>query len=324
MWSISQPGRKALLWASILPIMLAITVGLDVGADRLLAPRYPYTAEWSSRAETLITLPGAFVGALTLLALFIVPSYLARAVRAWRQARALAGEAAIAAWTIDAATWRRFQEKLEREPRGAKGACTREALALRALAAPPEGVSVRVGRDAVLVGNRVFGLASDLREIAWMDADPDVNAEMLAFITLFHGSSRSLGAYTVEEIGLLLPVPARALDAARKVIDHFTPEAVAVFGARARRRMRIGCGLNLALLITGSVMLAFPYPVGWYGMIVIVLWLSWIVYYLMQTVIGLIAGFGRLFKVLPVLAPSTPRPSSESVKPSGARRRKRR
>jgi hypothetical protein len=324
MWSIAEPGRKALIWAGILPIMIAITAALDIGADRLLEPRYPYNPEWSSQAETLIALPGAFVGALTFLGLFIVPPYLARAVRAWRQVRSLAGEGAFAGWTVDAATWRRFQERLEREPRGAKGACTREALALRKLSAPPEGVAIRVGREAVLVGNRVFGLPGDLREIAWMEADPEVNAEMLAFITLFEGSSRSLGAYTVEEIGLLLPVPARAADAARTVIDHFTPEVLAAFDARARRRVRIGCGLNLALMVTGFVMLAFPYPISLYGMIVIALWLSWVVYLLMQVVIGLIAGFGRLFKVVGPIVPGTPEPSAKRVRPSAARRRGRR
>jgi hypothetical protein len=324
MWSIAEPGRKALIWASILPLMLAITAGLDIGADRLVEPHYPYTAQWSDNARTLITLPGAFVGALTFLGLFIVPPYLARAVRAWRQARSLAGEGAFAGWTVDAATWRRFQERLEREPRGAKGACTREALALRKLSAPPEGVAIRVGREAALVGNRVFGLPGDLREITWMEADPDVNAEMLAFITLFEGSSRSLGAYTVEEIGLLLPVPARAADAARTVIDHFTPEVVAAFEARARWRVRIGCGLNLALMATGFAMLAFPYPIGWYGMIVIALWLAWVVYILMQVVIGLIAGFGRLFKVVGPILPETPESSAKRVRPPAAPRHKRR
>jgi hypothetical protein len=308
--------------------MTAISLGLLLGADRLLAPRYPDTPHWSSTAETLIVLPGALIGALTFLGLFIVPPYLGRAVSAWRRARALAGDEAIAGWTVDAATWRRFQERLEREPRGAKGVCTREALALRNLTAPSEGVVVRVGREAVLVGNRVFGLtgdgASDLREITWMEADPEVNAEMLAFITLFEGSSRSLGAYTVEEIGLLLPVPARATDAARKVIDHFTPEVLAAFDARARRRARIGCALNLALMATGFAMLAFPYPIGWYGMIVIALWLSWVVYLLMQVVIGLIAGFGRLFKVVGPILPGTPEPSAKRVRPSAARRRGRR
>jgi hypothetical protein len=320
MWSIAEPGRKALIWASILPIMIAITVALDIGAERLLEPRYPYTPEWSSQAETLIALPGAFVGALTLLGLFIVPPHLARAVGAWRRAHSLAGDGAFAGWTVDAATWRRFQERLEREPRGAKGACTRSALALRKLSASSEGIAIRVGREAVLVGNRVFGLPGDLREISWLEADPDVNAEMLAFITLFEGSSRSLGAYAVEEIGLLLPVPARAADAARKVIDHFTPDVLAAFDARRRRRARIGCGLYLALCVVSMAALASAaifdtYTIGWYGLILFALLLIPVVYVLIHAVIGMIAGFGRLFKVVGPIAPPSPRPSGARVRP---------
>lgn len=315
MWSMRHPTRTGLIWVSVPLIGLMLTAAFAVLGDRVTASYHAASKTPASTTETLIALPGAFSGAIFLLSLFIVPPHIARAWRAWRYMRRLAkpeSASLVAGWTVNASTWARFQRDLQdARDKGDGDGLSKMALSLADLDAPAAGVDIRVGEEGVRVGARYFalrgGLSSSLTGVAsgaLGRGAPRPGADYLAFVSTFEGSSRSLGAYAVEEIGLLVPVPPANRAAMQRVLDHFTPAAIAALAARDARRGRVGCLLNLSLLAVSIGMLAPSaifdgyYRVGWYGLQLFAVWLAWLAYYLIQGIFGMIVGLGHMIRMM--------------------------
>jgi hypothetical protein len=313
MWSMRNPARTGLIWAGAPLVALIMTVGLSALGDWLIL-HGPDRETVSPTAETLIALPGALAGAIFVVSLFVVPTYVARAWRGWRQIRRLRepGSASpIARWTVNAPTWRQFQsDLLDAWGRDGRHGLSKMALSLCDLDAPTAGVEICVGEEGVQVGAQYFALrggrSAHLTEVAAGDLGRGASrsgADYLAFVSTFEGYSRSLGAYRVEEIGLLIPVPPLARAAMRGTIDHFTPEAIAALQARDARLGRIGCLLNLSLLAVSVAMIATfavfdVQQAGWYGLLLFMIWAAWLVFYLIQFLIVLIAGFGHMIRMV--------------------------
>jgi len=313
MWSLRHPTQTGLIWVSVPLIGLMLTVAFVVLGDRVTASYYAASKTLSSTTETLIALPGALSSAIFFLSLFIVPPYIAKAWRASRYMRRLAkpeSASLVAGWTVTASNWARFQRDLRNaRDKGDGDGLSRMAMSLCDLDAPATGVDIRVGEEGVQVGARYFalrgGLSSSLTGVmpgALGRGAPRSGADYLAFVSTFEGSSRSLGAYAVEEIGLLVPVPDRA--AMQRVLDHFTPAAIAELAARDARRGRVGCLLNLSLLAVSIGMMAPSaifggyYQIGWYGFELFAVWLAWLAYYLIQVVFGMVVGLGHMLRMM--------------------------
>ncbi|WP_449328597.1 hypothetical protein [Sphingopyxis sp. 550A] len=303
-----------MIWISVPLIGLLLTAAFVVLGDKVTTSYYAAAKTASSTTETLIALPGAFSSAIFFLSLFIVPPYIAKAWRAWRYMRRLAEQGSaslIAGWTVTASDWARFQRDLQgAHDKGDGDALSKLALSLCDLDAPEAGVDIRVGEEGVQVGARYFalhgGLSSSLTAVApgvLGRTAPRPGADYLAFVSTFEGSSRSLGAYAVEEIGLMVPVPPPARAAMQRVLDHFTPAAIADLKARDAQRGRIGCLLNLGLLAVSIGMLAIYgifdiQSAGWYGLLLFAAWLVWLAFYLMQVVVALVVGLGHMIRMM--------------------------
>jgi hypothetical protein len=312
MWGMRNPIRTGLIWVSVPLIGLLLTMGFVVLGDRMTATYDAASKMPSSTTQTLLVLPGAFSAAIFFLSLFIAPPYIAKAWRAWRHMRGLAepGSAGlVAGWTVTAPIWTRFQRDL-RDARDKGDGLSNMALSLCDLDAPATGIDIRIGEEGVQVGARYFALrggrSSSLTAVAPGALGRDAarsGADHLAFVSAFEGSSRSLGAYTVEEIGLIVPVPPPARAAMQRVLDHFTPAAIADLKARDARRGRIGCLLNLGLLAVSIGMLAIYgifdiQSAGWYGLLLFAVWLVWLTFYLMQVVVALVVGLGHMIRMM--------------------------
>lgn len=315
MWSLRHPTRTGLIWVSVPLIGLMLTVAFVVLGDRLIDSYYAASKTPSSAIQTWVLVPSAVSGAIFFLSLFIVPPYIAKAWRAWRYMRRLAEpESAnlVAGWTVTASNWAQFQRDLRNaRDKGDGDGLSKMAMSLCDLDAPATGVDIRVGEEGVQVGARYFalrgGLSSSLTGVmpgALGRGAPRSGADYLTFVSTFEGSSRSLGAYAVEEIGLLVPVPPADRAAMQRVLDHFTPAAIVDLAARDARRGRVGCLLNLSLLAVSIGMMAPSaifggyYQIGWYGLELFAVWLAWLVYYLIQVIFGMIVGLGHMLRMM--------------------------
>jgi hypothetical protein len=312
MWGMRNPIRTGVIWFGVPLIGLMLTAAFVVAGDWATASYRAAAKTPSSATETWMVLPGAISGAIFFLSLFIAPPYIAKAWRAWRSMRRLAepGSASLVAhWTVNASIWARFQRDL-RDSRDKGDGLSSMALSLCDLDSPATGIDIRVGEEGVQVGARYFALrggrSSSLTAVSPGALGRDSahsGADYLAFVSTFQGYSRSLGAYTVEEIGLIVPVPRPAGAAMQRVLDDFTPTAIADLAARDARRGRIGCLLNLGLLAVSIGMLAIYgifdiQSAGWYGLLLFAAWLVWLVSYLMQVVVALVVGLGHMLRMM--------------------------
>lgn len=137
---------------------------------------------------------------------------------------------------------------------------------------PPEGMEIRIGPDAMLVGDGCYGLGyfasrGKLVEVALLEGRP----AMLEFTTHQPGKNSRIAVFRV-------PVPDMARDQARAVVDHFgrtidparrdtirghfanhfqaaTGDAGEAEVARARERNRTWTGAGIALFLVGGLIL---------------------------------------------------------------------
>lgn len=189
----------------------------------------------------------------------------------WRKREALrAGTGVLARWRVGMLDWAAFRRR--DAARGDLFHSLRNRLRLPA-ELPPEGLEIRVGGDALLVGDGCYGLGyfasrGKLVDVAAVDGQP----EMLEFVT--HQQGRNHSRLAIFRV----PVPAGARDAVRTLLDHFagtidprrrdsarirfaphfqaaTGDAGEVEAARAEDWRRHWRSLGFGLLVTGAVML---------------------------------------------------------------------
>ena len=212
--------RRPGLWA-IIGLALAVA-GLVVAWLRLQANRGMPAWQPGSRASQSILQIGLalLIGGLVLAGI---------ACLVLRKRNQLArGEGVIAHWRVGLLDWDSFQRR--DAARDVLFRSLRNRLRLPA-ELPPEGMEIRVGADALLVGDGCYGLGyfasrGKLVDVGLVEGRP----AMLEFTTLQTGKNSS------RIVVFRVPVPATARAGAQAVLDHFSDTIDQRRRARARSR----------------------------------------------------------------------------------------
>jgi hypothetical protein len=194
----------------------------------------------------------------------------------------------IASWTVEAADWERFRQELRQQRTVSplkrareEGLFRKAALSLCDLESPPGGVEIRIGCEAILVGDWYFALEDmNLSEVAparSQHASPVWGMDLLAFIVLNYTTRRhDPSVWEAERIGLLLPVPQAAEVGMQRVLSHFASDAIPVLHALDRRYRQIHVMLNLMFLVAAvSMILQGYWRIAVWGLTMMPVWMVW-------------------------------------------------
>jgi len=261
---VQRPG----LW--IMTGLLLAVAGAILGMSTPWLSAHP---DWVQARKIFQTL--AFTALLAVL-LGLVLAGIAFAV--YRKREALrAGTGLLARWRVGMTDWAAFRRR--DAARGTLFHSLRNRLRLPP-ELPPEGMEIRVGTDALLIGDACYGLGyfasrGKLVDVALVEGEP----AMIEFVTHQQGKNHSrLALFRV-------PVPGSARAEAQTLLAHFagaidpkrrdfartrfaphfqaaTGDAGEAEAARAEDSSRNWRGIGLGLLLTGLVMLGVSAWIG--------------------------------------------------------------
>jgi len=255
---VRRPG----LWIIVGLLLAAAGIALSWSGLSLIRG----LAVWEDARRTYQTI--SFIG------LVATVGGLVFAAIAWvvhrKRSQLMSGTGVLARWRVGMLDWLAFR----RRDAGRDGLfhSLRNRLRLPA-ELPPEGLEVRIGADAMLVGQACYGLGyfasrGKLVDVSLIDGQP----EMLEFTTHQQGKNQS------RLVVFRVPVPASARGEAQAVLDHFgrsidpkrrdgarnhfaphfqvaTGDAGEAEAARAEDRSRSWRAWGAALLFVGGIIL---------------------------------------------------------------------